>query len=88
MQLRQPTPDALVSFSDFLLERFGLVASMQAALIGSIAIHQQQVDRDGADERRLHGGYEPEALEQEIGEGNEGVGSGLPQLHGAVLRLS
>ena len=39
MQLRQPTPDALVSFSDFLLERFGLVASMQAALLGSIAIH-------------------------------------------------
>jgi protein TonB len=39
MQLRQPSPDALVSFSDFLLERFGLVASMQVALIGSIIIH-------------------------------------------------
>jgi protein TonB len=39
MQLRQPNPDALVSFSDFLLERFGLVASMQAALLGSIAAH-------------------------------------------------
>jgi periplasmic protein TonB len=39
MQLRQPSPDALVSFSDFLLERFGLVASMQVALLGSIAIH-------------------------------------------------
>ena len=39
MQLRQPTPDALVSFSDFLLERFGLVASMQAALVGSIVVH-------------------------------------------------
>ena len=39
MQLRQPSPDALVSFSDFLLERFGLVASMQVALIASIAIH-------------------------------------------------
>jgi protein TonB len=39
MQLRQPSPDALVSFSDFLLERFGLVASMQAALLGSIAFH-------------------------------------------------
>ena len=39
MQLRQPSPDALVSFSDFLLERFGLVASMQVALIASITIH-------------------------------------------------
>jgi protein TonB len=39
MQLRQPSPDALVSFSDFLLERFGLVASMQVALISSIALH-------------------------------------------------
>jgi len=39
MQLRQPSPDALVSFSDFLLERFGLVASMQVAMIGSIAFH-------------------------------------------------
>jgi protein TonB len=40
MQLRQPTsPDALVSFSDFLLERFGLVATMQVALLASIAMH-------------------------------------------------
>lgn len=39
MQLRQPTPDALVSFSDFLLERFGLVATMQVAIVGSIALH-------------------------------------------------
>jgi protein TonB len=39
MQLRQPSPDALVSFSDFLLERFGLVASMQVAMIASIAVH-------------------------------------------------
>lgn len=40
MQLRQPTsPDALVSFSDFLLERFGLVATMQVALLASIAAH-------------------------------------------------
>lgn len=39
MQLRQPSPDALVSFSDFLLERFGLVASMQVALVGSLAFH-------------------------------------------------
>ena len=39
MQLRQPDPDALVSFSDFLLERFGLVASMQVSLVASIAIH-------------------------------------------------
>ena len=39
MQLRQPAPDALVSFSDFLLERFGLVASMQVAIVTSIALH-------------------------------------------------
>jgi periplasmic protein TonB len=39
MQLRQPSPDALVSFSDFLLDRFGLVASMQVALVASIAFH-------------------------------------------------
>lgn len=39
MQLRQPSPDALVSFSDFLLERFGLVASMQVAVVASIALH-------------------------------------------------
>jgi len=40
MQLRQPSPpDALVSFSDFLLEKFGLVASMQVAIIASIAFH-------------------------------------------------
>ena len=38
MQLRQP-PDPLVSFSDFLLERFGLVATMQVAIVGSIAFH-------------------------------------------------
>ncbi len=39
MQLRQPSPDPLVSFSDFLLERFGLVASMQVAVVGSLAFH-------------------------------------------------
>jgi protein TonB len=40
MQLRQTTsPDALVSFSDFLLERFGLVATMQVALLASVAAH-------------------------------------------------
>lgn len=40
MQVRQPnSTDALVSFSDFLLERFGLVATMQVALIASIALH-------------------------------------------------
>ena len=39
MVLRQPQTDALVSFSDFLLERFGLVASMQVALASSIAFH-------------------------------------------------
>ena len=39
MQLRQPSPDALVSFSDFLLDRFGLVASMQVALLASVAVH-------------------------------------------------
>ena len=39
MQLRQPSPDALVSFSDFLLERFGLVATMQVAIVASITMH-------------------------------------------------
>jgi protein TonB len=39
MQLRQTSPDALVSFSDFLLERFGLVATMQVAVVASIAFH-------------------------------------------------
>ncbi|HUL95479.1 MAG TPA: energy transducer TonB [Usitatibacter sp.] len=37
--MRQPSPDALVSFSDFLLERFGLVATMQVAILASIAVH-------------------------------------------------
>ena len=39
MQMTQPSPDALVSFSDFLLERFGLVGSMQVALVVSLALH-------------------------------------------------
>jgi periplasmic protein TonB len=39
MQLRQPSPDALVSFSDFVLERLGLAASMQVALVASVAVH-------------------------------------------------
>ena len=40
MRVTQPdSTDALVSFSDFLLERFGLVATMQVALIASITIH-------------------------------------------------
>jgi protein TonB len=39
MQLRQTSPDALASFSDFLLERFGLIASMQVAFVGSVAFH-------------------------------------------------
>jgi protein TonB len=39
MQLRQPAPDALVSFSDFLLERVGLDATMQVAIVASIAFH-------------------------------------------------
>jgi protein TonB len=39
MQLRQNPPDALVHLSDYLLERFGLVASMQVALVGSVAFH-------------------------------------------------
>ena len=38
MPLRQ-TPDAFVPVSDFLLQRFGLVPSMQTALVASIAIH-------------------------------------------------
>lgn len=43
MQLRQSSPDALVSFSDFLLERLGLAASMQVALLASLAIHAMLV---------------------------------------------
>jgi protein TonB len=39
MQSRQNSPDAFVSFSEFLLERFGLVASMQVAIVASIAVH-------------------------------------------------
>ena len=39
MQLRQTPPDALVHFSDYLLARFGLVATMQVALVASIAFH-------------------------------------------------
>ena len=39
MQLRQPSPDALVSFSEFVLELFGLVATMQVALVASVALH-------------------------------------------------
>ncbi len=39
MQLRQTPPDALVHFSDYLLERFGLVVSMQVAVVASVAFH-------------------------------------------------
>jgi protein TonB len=39
MQVRSASPDAVLSFSDFVLERFGLVASMQASLVVSLAIH-------------------------------------------------
>ena len=39
MQLGQPSQDALVSFSDFLLEKFGLVVTMQVAIVSSIAFH-------------------------------------------------
>jgi len=39
MELRQPSPDALVSFSDFVLERLGLDVTMQVALVASIAFH-------------------------------------------------
>ena len=39
MQLRQSAPDALVRFSDLLLVKFGLVASMQVALVASFTVH-------------------------------------------------
>ena len=39
MALTQPYPDAALSFSDFLLDRFGLVASMQVAVVASITVH-------------------------------------------------
>jgi len=59
MQLRQPSPDALVSFSDFLLDRFGLVASMQVALIASIAIHSLVIVGLGVKLIRAWGDNEP-----------------------------
>ena len=39
MALRQNPSDALVSVSDFLLERFGLVATMQVAVAASLLVH-------------------------------------------------
>ena len=39
MQLRQSAPDALLRLSDFLLLKFGLVVSMQVALVFSVAVH-------------------------------------------------
>jgi protein TonB len=39
MQLQQSSPDAAASFSDFLLERFGLVPTMQVSFVASIAFH-------------------------------------------------
>jgi protein TonB len=39
MQLRQSAPDALFRLSDFLLLKFGLVVSMQVALVFSVAAH-------------------------------------------------
>src|SRR6187402_2572801 len=39
VQLRQPSPDPLVSFSEFVLERFGLDATMQVAVVASFAFH-------------------------------------------------
>ncbi len=39
MPLTQTPPDALLRVSDYLLQRFGLVASMQAALVASVAFH-------------------------------------------------
>jgi protein TonB len=39
MELRQNAPDALVHFSDYLLERYGLAATMQVALVASLALH-------------------------------------------------
>ncbi|HEY2627485.1 MAG TPA: TonB family protein [Usitatibacter sp.] len=62
MQLRQPSPDALVSFSDFLLERFGLVASMQVALIASITIHSVIVVGVGFTLIKAMGSIEPHNL--------------------------
>ena len=56
MQLRQPPPaDPLVSFSDFLLERFGLVASMQVAILASIAFHAAVIVGVGFKMPRLPG---------------------------------
>ena len=54
MQLRQTSPDALVSFSDFVLEKFGLVATMQIAVIASIAFHVVVIVGVGFKLPRLH----------------------------------
>jgi protein TonB len=57
MQVTQPnSTDALVSFSDFLLERFGLVATMQVALIASIALHAFAIVGIGL--RMIKGGWD------------------------------
>jgi hypothetical protein len=47
---------------------------------------EERVASDRRDDGHLHGGDQPEAFEQEIGEGDEGVGGRLPQLHRQVLR--
>lgn len=39
MQLTRNPPEALVQFSDYLLARFGLVVTMQVALVASFAFH-------------------------------------------------
>src|SRR5205085_9577252 len=39
MQLRPEPIDPVVSFSEFLLDRFGLVATMQVAIIASLCFH-------------------------------------------------
>ena len=39
MPLRRDPAETLVSFSDYLLERFGLVATMQVAILSSIVFH-------------------------------------------------
>ncbi|HEX4330674.1 MAG TPA: energy transducer TonB [Usitatibacter sp.] len=57
VQVGQPnSTDALVSFSDFLLERFGLVATMQVALIASIALHAFAIV--GVGFRMIKGGWD------------------------------
>jgi hypothetical protein len=58
-----------------------LVPAVHARDPQAQAHDEERVEGDGGDDRHLHRRDEAEAFEQEIGEGDEGVGGGLPELH-------